>query len=146
MPSPSTLKNSKNLGRWLSQAKLAINIRNNRGPTPADDMVYQINGGMTSRNINRVPLHPPFRLWDIDLECKLYFHLKRGLWSSSLPPQPKVLCGSWCADSILHLNPVKSLKFLYICCWFSLSNQMFSFFPTLNTFSWILHSMNNQLL
>ncbi len=48
----------------------------------------------TSSNMDSVPLHSSSRLWDLDfqMKCKIYFHLKRGLWtteqqSSSFSPQ-----------------------------------------------------------
>ncbi len=34
----------------------------------------------TSSNMESVPLHSSSRLWD--LEIKIYFHLKRGLWTT----------------------------------------------------------------
>ncbi len=38
----------------------------------------------TSINMDSVPLHPSSRLWDLDFQMKLkiYFHLKRGLWTT----------------------------------------------------------------
>ncbi len=38
----------------------------------------------TSSNMDYVPLHPSSRLWDLDfqMKCKIYFHLKRGLWTT----------------------------------------------------------------
>ncbi len=48
----------------------------------------------TSSNMDSVPLLSSSRLWDLDfqMKCKIYFHLKRGLWtteeqSSSFSPQ-----------------------------------------------------------
>ncbi len=50
----------------------------------------------TSSNMDSVPLHSSSRLWDLDfqIKCTIYFHLKRGLWtteqqSSSFSPQPR---------------------------------------------------------
>ncbi len=50
----------------------------------------------TSSNMDSLPLHSSSRLWDLDfqMKCKIYFHLKRGLWtteqqSSSFSPQPR---------------------------------------------------------
>ncbi len=38
----------------------------------------------TSSNMDSVPLHTSSRLWDLDfqIKCKIYFHLKRGLWTT----------------------------------------------------------------
>ncbi len=38
----------------------------------------------TSSNVDSVPLHSSSRLWDHDfqIKCKIYFHLKRGLWTT----------------------------------------------------------------
>ncbi len=51
------------------------------------------NSHWTSSNMDAVPLLSSSRLWDLDfqMKCKIYFHLKRGLWtteqqSSSLSP------------------------------------------------------------
>ncbi len=38
----------------------------------------------TSSYMDSVPLHSSSRLWDLDfqMKCKIYFHLKRGLWTT----------------------------------------------------------------
>ncbi len=38
----------------------------------------------TSSNMDSVPLHSSSRLWDLEfqMKCKIYFHLKRGLWTT----------------------------------------------------------------
>ncbi len=38
----------------------------------------------TSSNMDSVPLHSSSRLWDLDfqMKCTIYFHLKRGLWTT----------------------------------------------------------------
>ncbi len=42
----------------------------------------------TSRYMDSVPLHSSSRLSDLDfqMKCKIYFHLKRGLWTLSNSP------------------------------------------------------------
>ncbi len=62
----------------------------------------------TSSNMDSVPLHSSSRLWDLDfqIKCKIYFHLKRGLWtteqqSSSFSPQPR-----WDASDIVSGSEV----------------------------------------
>ncbi len=48
----------------------------------------------TSSNMDSVPLLSSSRLWDLDFQmrCKIYFHLKRGLWTTE--QQSKV---AWCS-------------------------------------------------
>ncbi len=43
----------------------------------------------TSSNMDSVPLHSSSRLWDLDfqMKCKIYFHLKRGLWTTGATVQ-----------------------------------------------------------
>ncbi len=38
--------------------------------------------------MDSVPLHSSSRLWDLDfqIKCKIYFHLKKGLWTTELCP------------------------------------------------------------
>ncbi len=38
----------------------------------------------TSSNMDSVPHHSSSRLWELDfqIKCKIYFHLKRGLWTT----------------------------------------------------------------
>ncbi len=38
----------------------------------------------TLSNIDSMPLHSSSRFWDLDfqMKCKIYFHLKRGLWTT----------------------------------------------------------------
>ncbi|XP_058618040.1 uncharacterized protein LOC131531351 isoform X2 [Onychostoma macrolepis] len=65
-------------------AALTVDFRKHSGPTPADDMAAQITSHWTSSNMDSVPLHSSSRLWDLDfqMKCKIYFHLKRGLWTT----------------------------------------------------------------
>ncbi len=41
----------------------------------------------TSSNMDSVPLHSSYRLWDLDfqMKCKMYFNLKRGIWTTEQP-------------------------------------------------------------
>ncbi len=43
----------------------------------------------TSSNMDSVPLHSSSRLWDLDfqMKCKIYFSLKRGLWTTGATVQ-----------------------------------------------------------
>ncbi len=71
-------------------AALTVDFRKHSGPTPADDMAAPNQSltvetsHWTSSNMDSVPLHSSSRLWDLDfqMKCKIYFHLKRGLWAT----------------------------------------------------------------
>ncbi len=71
---------------WYTAA-LTLDLRKHSGPTPADDMAASQTvetSHWTSRNMDSVPLHSSSRLWDLDFQIKykMYFHLKRGLWTT----------------------------------------------------------------
>ncbi len=52
----------------------------------------------TSSNMDSVPLHSSSRLWDLDfqLKCKIYFYLKRGLWTTELFFSTAQVRRFWC--------------------------------------------------
>ncbi len=52
----------------------------------------------TSSNMDSVPLHSSSRLWDLDfqLKCKIYFYLKRGLWTTELFFSTAQVRHFWC--------------------------------------------------
>ncbi len=52
----------------------------------------------TSCNLNSVPLHSSSRLWDLDfqMECKIYFNLKRGLWTTEFFFSTAQVRHFWC--------------------------------------------------
>ncbi len=101
-------------------AALTVDFRKHSGPTPADDMAAQIitdcgnftldfkQHGFCASPLFLQTLGPCFQM-----KCKIYFHLKRGLWtteqqSSSFSPQPRLVAlflktsergDSWCTDS-----------------------------------------------
>ncbi len=70
-------------------AALTVDVRKHSGPTPADDMAAQIitdcgnftldfkQHGFCASPIFRQTLGPCFQM-----KCKIYFHLKRGLWTT----------------------------------------------------------------
>ncbi len=79
-------------GRWLRW----LDFRKHSGPTPADDMAAQIITDCGNFTLDFKQHGFSSRLWDLDfqMKCKIYFHLKRGLWtteqqSSSFSPQPR---------------------------------------------------------
>ncbi len=81
-------------------AALTVDFRKHSGPTPADDMAAQIItdcGNFTLDFKHHGFCAPPLFLQTLgpcfQMKCKIYFHLKRGLWtteqqSSSFSPQP----------------------------------------------------------
>ncbi len=76
----------KCLGRWLRWMWTSENTVDQH-----QQMTWQPKSSLTvetshwtSSNMDSVPLHSSSRLWDIDfqIKCKMYFHLKRGLWTT----------------------------------------------------------------
>ncbi len=71
-------------------ATLTVDFRKHSGPTPADDYsspkssLTVETSHWTPSNLDSVPLLSSSRLWDLDfqMKCKIYFHLKRGLWTT----------------------------------------------------------------
>ncbi len=72
-------------------AALTVDFRKHSGPTPADDMAAQIitdcgnftldfkQHGFCASPLFLQTLGPCFQM-----KCKIYFHLKRGLWTTEL--------------------------------------------------------------
>ncbi len=70
-------------------AALTVDFRKHSGPTPADDMAAQIitdcgnftldfkHHGFCASPLFLQTLGPCFQM-----KCKIYFHLKRGLWTT----------------------------------------------------------------
>ncbi len=65
-------------------AALTVDFRKHSGPTQQMTWQPQIitdcgNSHWTSSNMDSVPLHSSYRLWDLDfqMKCKIYFHLKK---------------------------------------------------------------------
>ncbi len=52
----------------------------------------------TSSNMDSVPLHSSSRLWDLDfqIKSKIYFHLKRGLWTTEFFFSTAQVRRFWC--------------------------------------------------
>ncbi len=80
------MKCSKFPGRWLRWLWTSENTVDQH-----QQMTWQPKSSLTvetlhwtSSNMDSVPLHSSSRLWDLDfqMKCKIYFHLKRGLWTT----------------------------------------------------------------
>ncbi len=72
-------------------AALTVDLRKDSGQN--QQMTWWPNSSLTvetshwtSSNMDSVPLHSSSRLWDLDFQMKynIYFHLKRGLWTTEL--------------------------------------------------------------
>ncbi len=81
--------------RWLWTSENAVDQHMQMTWQPKSSLTVETSH-WTSSNKDSVPLHSSSRLWDLDfqMKCKIYFHLKRGLWtteqqSSSFSPQPR---------------------------------------------------------
>ncbi len=74
-------------GCWLWTSENTVNQH--------QQMTWQLKSSLTvetshwtSINMDSVPLHSSSRLWDLDFQIKrkIYFHLKRGLWTTEQQP------------------------------------------------------------
>ncbi len=81
--------------RWLWTSENTVDQHQQMTWQPKSSLTVETSH-WTSSNVDSVPLHSSSRLWDLDfqIKCKIYFHLKRGLWtteqqSSSFSPQPR---------------------------------------------------------
>ncbi len=81
--------------RWLWTSENTVDQHQQMTWQPKSSLTMETSH-WTSSNMDSVPLHSSSRLWDLDfqMKCKIYFHLKRGLWtteqqSSSFSPQPR---------------------------------------------------------
>ncbi len=88
-------------------AALTVDFRKNSGPTPADDMAAQIItdcGNFTldfkQHGFCASPLFLQTPDLDFQMKCKIYFHLKRGSWTteqqSSYFSLAQARCFWWC--------------------------------------------------
>ncbi len=91
----SALKISCRWLRWLWTSENTVDQHQQMTWQPKSSLTVETSH-WTSSNMDSVPLHSSSRLWDLDfqMKCKIYFHLKRGLWtteqqSSSFSPQPR---------------------------------------------------------
>ncbi len=81
--------------RWLWTSENTVDQHQKMTWQPKSSLTVETSH-WTSSNMDSVPLHSSSRLWDLDfqMKCKIYFHLKRGLWtteqqSSYFSPQPR---------------------------------------------------------
>ncbi len=69
--------------RWLWTSENTVDQHQQMTWQPKSSLTVETSH-WTSSNMDSVPLHSSSRLWDLDfqMKCKIYFHLKRGLWTT----------------------------------------------------------------
>ncbi len=69
--------------RWLWTSENTLDQHQQMTWQPKSTLTVETSH-WTSRNMDSVSLHSSSRLWDLDfqIKCKIYFHLKRGLWTT----------------------------------------------------------------
>ncbi len=79
----SGLKFSGRWLRWLWTSENTVDQHQQMTWQPKSSLTVETSH-WTSSNMDSVPLHSSSRLWDLDfqMKCKIYFHLKRGLWTT----------------------------------------------------------------
>ncbi len=79
----SALKFPSRWLRWLWTSENTLDQHQQMTWQPESSLTVETSH-WTSSNIDSVPLHSSSRLWDLDLQikCKMYFNLKRGLWTT----------------------------------------------------------------
>ncbi len=67
--------------RWLWTSENTVTDDNTSKSSLTEETSH-----WTSSNMDSVPLHSSPRLWDLDFQMKfkIYFHLKRGLWTTTV--------------------------------------------------------------
>ncbi len=69
--------------RWLWTSENTMDQHQQMTWQPKSSLTVETSH-WTSSNVDSVPLHSSSRLWDLDfqMKCNIYFHLKRGLWTT----------------------------------------------------------------
>ncbi len=69
--------------RWLWTSENTVDQHQQMTWLPKSSLTAETSH-WTSSSMDSVPLHSSSRLWDLDfqMKCKIYFHLKRGLWTT----------------------------------------------------------------
>ncbi len=89
--------------RWLWTSENTVDQHQQMTWQPKSSLTVETSH-WTSSNMDSVPLHSSSRLWDLDfqMKCKIYFHLKRGLWPTE--QQSRGLIYNACVRSDLILE------------------------------------------
>ncbi len=90
--------------RWLWTSENTVDQHQQMTWQPKSSLSVETSH-WTSSNMDSVPLHSSSRLWDLDfqIKCKIYFHLKRGLWTTEQQ-----------SSSFLH----SQVRRFWRCLWF----------------------------
>ncbi len=74
--------------RWLWTSDNTVDQHQQMTWQPKSSLTVETSH-WTSSNMDSVPIHSSSRLWDLDfkMKCKIYFHLKRGLWTTAATVQ-----------------------------------------------------------
>ncbi len=77
------LWNALKCGGWLWTSENTVDQHQHMTWQPKSSLTVETSH-WTSSNMDSVPLHTSSRLWDLDFQMKykMYFHLKRGLWTT----------------------------------------------------------------
>ncbi len=69
--------------RWMWTSESVVDQHQQMIWQPKSSLTVETSH-WTSSHMDSVPLHSSSRLWDLDfqIKCKIYFHLKRGLWTT----------------------------------------------------------------
>ncbi len=83
--------------RWLWTSENTVDQHQQMTWQPKSSLTVETSH-WTSSNMDSVPLHSSSRLWDLDFQinCKMYFHLKRGLWTTELFFSTAQVRRFWC--------------------------------------------------
>ncbi len=98
----STIKCPGRWLHWLWTSENTVDQHQQKTWPPKSSLTVETSH-WTSSNMDSVPLHSSSRLWDLDfqMKCKIYFYLKRGLWTSKSPV-------------IVLLSPGKMLRTMFL--------------------------------
>ncbi len=71
--------------RWLWTSENTVDQHQQMTWQPKPSLTVETSH-WTSSNMDSVPLHTSSRFWHLDfqIKCKIYFHLRRGLWTVQL--------------------------------------------------------------
>ncbi len=83
--------------RWLWTSENKVDQHQQMTLQPKSSLTVETSH-WTSSNMDSVPLHSSSRLWylDFQIKCKIYFHLKRGLWTTELFLSTAQVRRFWC--------------------------------------------------
>ncbi len=83
--------------RWLWTSENTVDQHQQMTWQPKSSLTVETSH-WTSSNMDSVPLHSSSRLWDLDFQMKwkIFFHLKRGLWTTEFFFSTAQVRPFWC--------------------------------------------------